>query len=59
MDETDGLRDTGEREAAAGSIDEGYGEFSEFIDKSWKAVVGVLVDGRRLRPLAGTHRLSD
>ena len=34
MDETDGLRDTGEREAAAGSIDEGYGEVSEFIDKS-------------------------
>ena len=34
LDETDGLRDTGEREAAAGSIDEGYGEVSEFIDKS-------------------------
>ena len=34
MDETGGLRDTGEREAAAGSIDEGYGEVPEFIHKS-------------------------
>ena len=49
MDETDGLRDTGEREAAAGSIDEGYGEFSEFIDRS-------SIDLTRYRTRSNAHK---
>ena len=49
MDETDGLRDTGEREAAAGSIDEGYGEVSEFIDKS-------SIDLTRYRTRSNAHK---